>query len=67
MEKYTVCSACGNGILEKIAEVGVESIADRLTLRSMPTAQGEIYECDKCKRKFVEGSDGVVVEWKYPS
>jgi hypothetical protein len=55
--KYIICPSCRDGILDIVAEVGVEAEGDREKFQSLSTARSKVYKCDKCGKSFVKVND----------
>jgi hypothetical protein len=51
---YIVCTVYENGILDRVAEVGVEEESDPEKFQSLSVAHQPIYRCDKCSRSFIK-------------
>jgi predicted RNA-binding Zn-ribbon protein involved in translation (DUF1610 family) len=54
---HIICPACGNGILNVVAEVGVEAHGTTAMFQSLSAAQGRVYRCDNCGKSFVKVDD----------
>lgn len=52
--KYVVCPACSDGILDIVAEVGIEAEGDREKFQSLSSATSKVYKCHKCGKSFVK-------------
>ncbi|MGG6460933.1 MAG: hypothetical protein ACM3JQ_05845 [Candidatus Eiseniibacteriota bacterium] len=55
--QYVVCPVCGEGILDIVAEIGIEAEGDREKFQSLSSAHGKVYKCDKCGKSFVKVND----------
>ena len=61
---YIVCSVCQNGILDPIAQIGIEGTGDPESFQSLSLAGEKIYHCDKCNREFVKDQNNRFLELK---